>query len=54
MFWIYGGGFITGSNDIYIPLNFLREDVIVVLPNYRLGALGFTTFGNDVVRKKAF
>ena len=50
MFWIHGGGFQSGSAQSYHPLNLLREDVIVVLTNYRLGGLGFLTFGNDVVR----
>ena len=50
MFWIHGGGFSTGSAQLYLPLSLLREDVIVVTTNYRLGAFGFTSFGNDIVR----
>lgn len=44
MFWIHGGGNVSGSKDYY---NFSRlvaqEDVVVVTVNYRLGALGWLT-----------
>lgn len=46
MLWIYGGGFSFGSNrmDVYDgrPLA-AREDIVVVVINYRVGALGFLT-----------
>jgi carboxylesterase type B len=48
MFWIHGGGFVLGSADIYNPAPLIKEDVIVVTINYRLGALGFLNFGNDI------
>jgi para-nitrobenzyl esterase len=42
MVWIYGGAFTLGANDQY-DLSALadRQRVIVVAPNYRLGALGY-------------
>jgi len=45
MFWIYGGAWVLGDYNefgMYDAKNFaLSHDVIVVAPNYRLGALGF-------------
>merc|ERR1712106_462014 len=49
MVWIHGGGFTIGSGNDYTPLEIIKEDVIVVTINYRLGALGFLTFGNAIV-----
>lgn len=42
MVWIHGGAFILGSNskDIYNPEFLLRNDVVIVSINYRLGAIG--------------
>lgn len=42
MVWFYGGGFQVGdaSRDLYSPDYFMREQVILVTVNYRLGALG--------------
>ncbi|XP_017119546.1 esterase B1-like isoform X1 [Drosophila elegans] len=41
--WIYGGGFQKGeaSRDIYSPDYFMKQPVVFVSINYRLGALGF-------------
>ena len=49
MVWIHGGGLTTGSNNFneYGPLNFLGQNVLVVTINYRLGALGFLSLGNE-------
>lgn len=47
MFWIHGGGFLTGSGSgtLYDGTNLAkRGDVVVVTINYRLGALGFLYF----------
>lgn len=43
MFWIHGGGFMTGAGTIpwYDGTNLAKRDVVVVSCNYRLGALGF-------------
>merc|ERR1712128_320261 len=49
MVWIHGGAFVEGSGQDGTPVEIMKEDVIVVTINYRLGALGFLTFGNDLV-----
>jgi para-nitrobenzyl esterase len=43
MVWIYGGGFQigTGSQRTYTGTGLVKRGVILVTPNYRLGALGF-------------
>ena len=42
MFWIHGGGFITGNGASLDGARLvLRGDVVVVSINYRLGYLGF-------------
>ena len=41
MFWIHGGGLTEGSSDAYIPKWLVKNGVIVVTMNYRLGYLGF-------------
>lgn len=47
MFYIFGGGFFNGSNEDH-PAGFLLEkDVVLVVPNYRIGALGFLSLGNE-------
>ncbi len=44
MFWIHGGGNITGTKDLYDFSELVRKhDVIVVTLNYRLGAMGWFT-----------
>jgi len=48
MLWIHGGGYTIGSGSDYDPVYFMEKDVVVVTFNYRLGALGFLTFGNDL------
>jgi carboxylesterase type B len=51
MLWIHGGGFTIGSGTEreYDPTRLLDKDVVVVSINYRLGPLGFMTFGNNKV-----
>ncbi|XP_063706518.1 juvenile hormone esterase-like [Culicoides brevitarsis] len=48
MFWIHGGAFNAGSGNslIYGPEWLLKEDVIVVTINYRLGLLGWFATGD--------
>jgi para-nitrobenzyl esterase len=41
MLWIHGGALVTGESDDYDPTNLVRDGVVVVTINYRLGALGF-------------
>jgi para-nitrobenzyl esterase len=41
MVWIHGGGLIGGSGDPYVPQRLVKQGVIVVTINYRLGYLGF-------------
>jgi para-nitrobenzyl esterase len=43
MVWIHGGALITGSatEPYYKPINLIKEGVIVVTFDYRLGKLGF-------------
>jgi para-nitrobenzyl esterase len=41
MFWIHGGGLVDGSSDAYVPTWLVKNGVIVVTINYRLGYLGF-------------
>merc|ERR1711892_67988 len=47
--WIHGGGFTIGSSNQYDPTKLLKEDVIVVTINYRLGGFGFLSFGNNKI-----
>ncbi|KAF8771443.1 Acetylcholinesterase-1 like protein [Argiope bruennichi] len=46
LFWIHGGGYTLGSNrmDVYDGRVLAqREDVVVVITNYRVGLFGFLT-----------
>ncbi|XP_068993946.1 juvenile hormone esterase-like [Neodiprion pinetum] len=49
MFWIHGGLFEQGSgnDEFYGPDYFMGTGVILVTMNYRLGALGFLSSGDD-------
>ncbi|XP_059047608.1 cholinesterase 1-like [Achroia grisella] len=51
LFYIHGGNFIFGSGDpdYYRPAKFVDRNIIVVLPNYRLGPLGFLCLQNETV-----
>ena len=49
MLWIHGGGYTTGSKDQYRMQRLVDEDIVYVAINYRLSALGFMSFGNDLV-----
>ncbi|CAG0889021.1 unnamed protein product, partial [Cyprideis torosa] len=41
--FIHGGHFVTGSASQYGPESLMREDIILVTFNYRLGVLGWFT-----------
>jgi carboxylesterase type B len=49
--WIYGGAYVLGSKDLLYAGNELikeaRQNMIMVIPNYRVGAFGFLA-GNTV------
>ncbi|XP_023332473.1 acetylcholinesterase 1 isoform X2 [Eurytemora carolleeae] len=49
MMWIYGGSLTAGSNQFneYGSIRWMDQDVILVVPNYRLGPFGFTSLGID-------
>lgn len=47
LFWIHGGGYVSGSGRAYNGSIFAREhDVVVVTINYRMGAFGFMHVGH--------
>ena len=47
LFWIHGGGYVSGSGRAYNGSVFVREhDVVVVTINYRMGPLGFMHVGH--------
>lgn len=54
--FIYGGGFQLGTShvDVYNPELLLLNDVIVVQPNYRLGAFGWITDGSNIPKNLGF
>ncbi|KAK3923637.1 Venom carboxylesterase-6, partial [Frankliniella fusca] len=49
MVYVHGDGFLTGSGWKYGPEFLLDRDVVLVSFNYRLGALGFLSTGDDVI-----
>ncbi|CAG4935239.1 unnamed protein product [Parnassius apollo] len=51
MFWIHGGGFLSGSgnDDLYGPEFLVRHGVILVTINYRLEVLGFLCLDTEDV-----
>ncbi|KAF4532449.1 hypothetical protein B566_EDAN003024 [Ephemera danica] len=46
VFW-HGGAFVAGSGVIYDGKKFMDYDVILVVPHYRLGPLGFLSLDTD-------
>lgn len=50
MVWIHGGGFFIGDAPLYQPFKLVTQgDLIVVTIQYRLGALGFLSTGDDTL-----
>ncbi|KAH8243627.1 hypothetical protein KR032_009035, partial [Drosophila birchii] len=47
--WIYGGGFQIGDagRDIYSPDYFMKQNVVLVTFNYRLGIFGFLSLSDQ-------
>jgi para-nitrobenzyl esterase len=41
MVYIHGGAFTYGAGDGYDPVKLVKQGMVVVTINYRLGALGF-------------
>ncbi|XP_034108062.1 glutactin [Drosophila albomicans] len=49
MFYVYGGGYYNGSSQDHPPNYLLEKDVVLVVPHYRVGALGWlTTLSEDL------
>ncbi|MCX5384388.1 carboxylesterase/lipase family protein [Streptomyces sp. NBC_00083] len=51
LFWIHGGGFVSGSGSmpIYSGEEFARDgDIVVVSINYRTGPLGYLYLGDEL------
>ncbi|XP_074107661.1 juvenile hormone esterase-like [Cotesia typhae] len=48
MIWFYAGAFVFGSisPSAYGPDFLIEEDIVVVMPNHRLGALGFLSLNH--------
>ncbi len=47
LFWIHGGGYVSGSGRAYNGRAFVSEhDVVVVTINYRMGPIGFMHVGH--------
>ncbi|ENN76283.1 hypothetical protein HUJ04_002412 [Dendroctonus ponderosae] len=51
MVFFHGGGWLCGGGNTmwYGPDVLLDRDVVLVVPNYRLGALGFLSTGDEIV-----
>ena len=39
--WIYGGGYVAGGADFFLPYELVRAGLVVVTFNYRVGFAGF-------------
>lgn len=49
LFYIHGGSFYLGSTYDFLPDFLLEEDIILVVPQYRLGPLGFLSLQTDEI-----
>ena len=47
MFYIYGGGFYNGSASDHPPRYLLEKDIVLVVTQYRVGALGWLSAFNS-------
>jgi len=41
MVYIHGGGFLDGASNMHPPQYLLERDIVLVVPQYRLGPFGF-------------
>jgi carboxylesterase type B len=49
MFYMFGGGFKGGQGSNYGGDYMLDKDVVIVLPEWRLGAMGYLSTGDEVI-----
>lgn len=51
MFYIYGNGFIDGNifMPFYGPHFFMEDNVIIIIPSYRIGAFGYLSTSDEVI-----
>lgn len=49
MVFVHGGAFSQGSSKIHPPNYLLESDIVLVVPQYRLGPLGFLSTQTDAV-----
>lgn len=55
MFYIYGGGFANGTAEDFPPNYLLEKDIVLIVPQYRVGALGWlSTKTEDIPGNAAF
>lgn len=47
--FIHGGGYQYGSGESVGPKRLMRNDVVLVTINYRLGVLGYLSTGDEVI-----
>ncbi|KAF4532447.1 hypothetical protein B566_EDAN003022 [Ephemera danica] len=45
--FLHGGAYVTGSKVLYDGHKFMDYDVVLVVPNYRLGPFGFLSLDTD-------
>lgn len=49
MFYVYGGGYYNGSSQDHPPNYLLERDIVLVVPHYRIGALGWLSTLSEVL-----
>ncbi|GAB0086094.1 Carboxylic ester hydrolase [Sergentomyia squamirostris] len=49
MVYVHGGGYFTGSASQHPPNYVLEKDIVLVVPQYRLGPLGFLSTMSDEI-----
>ncbi|XP_059481313.1 carboxylesterase 1F-like [Neocloeon triangulifer] len=47
--YYHGGGFLNGDERDFRPDHLLDQEVILVVPHYRLGPLGYLSMQNDLI-----